>query len=66
MVFPGNYFFLEMLVFTVESKAGFFITPGTGGGLGPDGGSVSSPLCGHRIPVLWRGALVGDSVSTLF
>lgn len=27
---PGNYFLLEMLVFTAESKADFLITPGKG------------------------------------
>lgn len=36
---PGNYFLLEMLVFTAESKADFLITPGRGwGGGGQESG----------------------------
>lgn len=37
VVEPSKSFFLEMLVFTVESKADFSVAPGAGRG-GPEGG----------------------------
>lgn len=55
MVDPGNYFLLEMLVFTAESEADILITPGKGSGRGEGIGSGEEGLrtfcsCGHRKP----------------
>lgn len=55
MVDPGNYFLLEMLVFTAESEADFLITPGkrsvSGEGIGSgEEGLRTFCACGHRKP----------------
>lgn len=44
MVDPGNYFLLEMLVLTAESKADFLITPGKGSVRGEGIGSGEEDL----------------------
>lgn len=66
MVFLGNYFLLEMLVFTVESKADFFITPGKGRGRTQVGeeGPRAFRSAGARIFPLWRATR--EMISALF